>query len=145
MLNRLEKLLEARDVKQVELERRLGLAPNRVSKWRSGQGEPTAVQAARIARELCVSLEWLIEGVGEMEAAHGPNEVAALTEDERYLLTIIRDSGLTRAEVVSRLTAATGLTVRQVTGAELDAARADAQEHRARKGPGPSTPRKNHG
>jgi transcriptional regulator with XRE-family HTH domain len=57
---RIVRLLDERGMSAAELERRSGLATNRVSKWKGGAGVPTTRQLADIARVLGVEVERLL-------------------------------------------------------------------------------------
>lgn len=99
MIEKIERLLAARDMTQASLEQLVGLSVNRISKWKSGIGEPTARQALRIAEVFGVSVGWLIS-----EDDHGNPVVAdGLNEDERAVLDVFRALKLERHEAIRRL------------------------------------------
>jgi transcriptional regulator with XRE-family HTH domain len=54
-------LIRSRGMSQAELEVAAALPRNRVAKWMSGQGEPTARQAGRIAGVLGVPVAYLVD------------------------------------------------------------------------------------
>jgi transcriptional regulator with XRE-family HTH domain len=81
----------ARDVTQGELERLAGLPANRISKWAGGTGEPTARQAARIARALGVDLDWLCDDAAPDVVRPGRR---GLSEMEFYVLKLAGRFGL---------------------------------------------------
>lgn len=115
---------------------RADLPPNRVSKWKSGQGEPTARQALRIARVLRVPLEWL----ADEEAGDEPTALPGLSPDEAVMLDVIRDSGLTRRDVTRLVLQAVrdrGPVPAPIVGREFDPSTGDplpAPGDRSRKG-----------
>jgi transcriptional regulator with XRE-family HTH domain len=101
---RIEKVLSKRHLSQAELEQLAGLAKGRVSKWASGQGEPTARQALRIARVLGVPVEWLADDTAPGEPPEpAPAPPPPLSEDERYVLEVFRALEITRADAIRRL------------------------------------------
>jgi transcriptional regulator with XRE-family HTH domain len=99
-IDRLLKVLDARGLDQGELESACKLPHGRITKWKKGTGEPTAAQAARIARELDVSMEWLIEGLGEMTRGPAGTE---LTADQKTVLALFRGSKLSVGDLAERL------------------------------------------
>jgi transcriptional regulator with XRE-family HTH domain len=79
---------------QGEIAEAAGLDQTAVSRLAAGKQRPYADQAASLARVLGIPLEDLLGGL--------PPE-PPMTPDEAYLLRLIRDSGLSTAEVVKRL------------------------------------------
>ncbi len=104
MLDRLERILAAKGIRQGELERSLGLSENRISKWKSGQGEPTARQAWKIARALGVPLEWLVSEDGSLDPPD-PETGEVFTPEEEAVAYIFRNSEIDLAEATRRLMA----------------------------------------
>lgn len=49
LIERIDKLLDDRKLSQKSVEQQVGLGVGRLSKWKGGQGEPTARQALAIA------------------------------------------------------------------------------------------------
>lgn len=98
MLEKIETLLAKRAIRQSELEKQVGLAANRISKWKGGKGEPTGRQLVTIARVLGVTAEYLAD-----DAMDTP-PVVEISDDERFLIGLIRDMGIDRATAVKRLT-----------------------------------------
>lgn len=104
MIQRVERVMAERGIKQGELERSLGLSTNRISKWKGGQGEPTARQALKIARALAVPLEWLVSEDGPLD----PPTVTAVAEfspEERAVALVFRNARLDVDEAFARLLA----------------------------------------
>ena len=58
---KIEQLRRALGLDQAELESMTGLARGRISKWASGQGEPTIRQAHRLAAALGTSVDYLAD------------------------------------------------------------------------------------
>jgi transcriptional regulator with XRE-family HTH domain len=90
---------------QARVEEIAHLSAGRISKWLAGQGEPTARQALKIARHFGVPVEWLAD-----DAQDVPPPVQS--EDERIVLAIYHDLGLSRAEAVRRLSVPVSPTIR---------------------------------
>ena len=81
-----------------ELMRRLGLRPYVIANWRHGKrGQPTNKQLVAIARELKLPVNYLLDPT--LETAPEPE----YTDDEKYIIRIIRDLELPPAEVVRRI------------------------------------------
>lgn len=98
LIQKIEMSLKKRDMTQVELESRAHLSVNRISKWKSGKGEPTARQALAIAEALRIDLRWLIDD----EMVEMPAVKSELGPDEQRIIEVFRDSGLTRKEALTR-------------------------------------------
>ena len=94
-------LLESQGWSQKHLETVAGLPTGRISKWVTGQGEPTLRQGLRIARLFNVSAEWLAD-----DNAVSAEPAASLTVDESTVLTVFRDLGMSRQTAIRALTAA---------------------------------------
>jgi transcriptional regulator with XRE-family HTH domain len=94
MVQKLDELLKLRGIKQAAFERSTLLSENRISKWKNGQGEPSATEALRMARALRVSLEWLIDD----ESDEPPRE--ELTAGDARLLWAVRALGLDAEEAL---------------------------------------------
>jgi transcriptional regulator with XRE-family HTH domain len=99
MVDKIEKVLELRGLKQYQLEEELGLAVNRISKWK-GTGEPTASQAFQIARFFEVDLEWLVDDADET----WPPPAASPILDEIAILRVIRAYRIDTRTAIERLT-----------------------------------------
>lgn len=90
-------LLVQKGYSQLGFERAAGLPRNRITKWKSGQGEPSLLEGMRMAHLLGISLDDLVD------AKKVTLPVNDLTEDERFIVTVIRKGNLTSDEVVQRL------------------------------------------
>jgi hypothetical protein len=99
-IEKITMLLARKRIDQVELEARAKLPAGRVSKWAT-TGEPTGRQALRIARVLCVPVEWLIDD----ESLDEPPEkaIGLLTDADRAILQIVREKDLTLEAAIHRL------------------------------------------
>lgn len=102
MIEKIDQLLTARNMSQATLEQLVGLSQNRITKWKAGQGEPTARQAYRIAEVFGVSVGWLISD----EDHDKPVVADGLNEDERAVLDVYRALKLDRHEAIRRLAGA---------------------------------------
>lgn len=102
MLEKIETRLTESGLRQTQLEKLAGLSHGRISKWKDGQGEPTASQALRIARLLNVPVQWLIDP----EAPDEPAAADGLTADDRAVLEFCHDLGIGRREALRRLATA---------------------------------------
>lgn len=100
MVQKLDSLLKVRGIKQAAFERSVMLSENRISKWKNGQGEPSATEALRMARSLQVPVEWLID---DAQGEPAPTEFG---EWERSVIALINALGLERQEVLRRLATA---------------------------------------
>jgi transcriptional regulator with XRE-family HTH domain len=72
--------LKSRGYSQEAYESRVGLAKGRLSKWSSGQGEPTASQAWRIAGDLALDITYLLDPEVEEPRLPGRDEFRVCTE-----------------------------------------------------------------
>jgi transcriptional regulator with XRE-family HTH domain len=109
MLQKLDDLIQEKGLDQDELEQLAGLAKNRISKWKGGQGEPTASQALRMSRVLDVPLLYLVDD--ELNDVPPPD----LTTDERFLIERLRNNGIDAGEVLD-------LVLRELRSGEYRAA-----------------------
>ena len=76
---------EAAGLSQDELARRLGVEPERVTRWEADTDEPRANRLQMIAGMLGVSLAWLLTGTGEPPSADGPGEVSEILSEIRQV------------------------------------------------------------
>lgn len=85
---------------QRDIAKAAGVEPPRVNQWKRGAGKPYLDQAAKIAKSLGVSLDWLAaEGESESPApVDGPRD-----RDQALILRAIEVFGLTTAEALRRL------------------------------------------
>lgn len=100
MVAKITDLIRRRGMTQEAFERATALPRNRVSKWVSGQGEPTARQLWRIAQALGTTLEYLLDDSAleselaprtDMELAYalvrklgGDEAIRRLTRSDQY-------------------------------------------------------------
>ena len=78
--------IRARGVKKMlNLALDLGVDESAISRWKNG-GSMSLDSAARLARVLDVSLDWIVLGRGEMEH----HKKLALRSDERQLIRLLR-------------------------------------------------------
>jgi transcriptional regulator with XRE-family HTH domain len=91
MIEKILRLLDEKDMTQSELESAARLAPNRISRWKAGTGEPTASQAVTIARVLDVPVQFLVDDAIESPQ---PKEDPQLRE----ILDIVRRLGYDTAK-----------------------------------------------
>jgi transcriptional regulator with XRE-family HTH domain len=97
MLEKIILLLDEKGWSQTALERATGLSRDRISKWKNGQGEPTARNARDIARVLGVPVDYLVDE-GRTEREERP-----LSEAEATALKLVRTLELREEEVIRRL------------------------------------------
>lgn len=83
MVEKLQNLIVDRGLTQTVFEPMAGLPENRISKWAGGQGEPTARQALRMARQLGVSVEYLIDD--QLDRDPGAPSVPLSLQDQMIL------------------------------------------------------------
>ena len=99
MWSKFDRALDAAKLRQYELEEQLGLAENRISKWKNGQGNPTWGQLNQIATRLNISVSYLVD-----DSLDQPLDLASgLTDDEAFAIKLIRDLGLSRRDISRRL------------------------------------------
>lgn len=91
-------LLKVQRLSQSELAAMLGTSQPQVSRWLEGDNPPRWDYLLKMARALGVTADYLID-----PALEEPPRPPDLSEDERFLLQLIRDLGLTREEAVRRL------------------------------------------
>ena len=94
MVEKIVALARLRGFDQGDVERSIDLPRGRISKWLSGQGEPTARQVLKVARLLDVSVESLIDDELEAKLGSGGEERAII-----HLYKLLRNNGL---DVVER-------------------------------------------
>jgi transcriptional regulator with XRE-family HTH domain len=85
------RLLAEKGITQVAMERSVGLAKNRISKWKEGTGEPTARQIWEIARALRVPVEYLLDD--DQDRPKPPPD-----EEEEHILWLVRELGYDEAK-----------------------------------------------
>jgi transcriptional regulator with XRE-family HTH domain len=95
----IEKILteaRKRGLDQTALAECVRIPRNRISKWKGGQGEPTARQIYEISKALELPVLYFLD-----DAITEPGDVPASTEDERAILRVFRASKL-KADTSSR-------------------------------------------
>lgn len=81
-------LIADRDINRSKLARMIRVRPNTVSRWCSGDSRPSMDDAYRIARALCVSLDWLADPT----ACYPPSPAASPThtgDDLTHLARVV--------------------------------------------------------
>lgn len=99
MVDKIVLLADRKGWNQGEFEALAKLPQARISKWKKGEGEPTARQALRMAHLLGVSVDYLVDDLQE-EPSHS---FTATTEAERTALDMVRELGLTKGDVIRLL------------------------------------------
>jgi transcriptional regulator with XRE-family HTH domain len=82
-------LKDAAGLDQQDVEAACGLPRSRLWKWSIDQGEPTAYQAAVLAKYFGVTLEWLVD-----DAKPADEPVTPLTPEEGGVLGYVRALGV---------------------------------------------------
>jgi transcriptional regulator with XRE-family HTH domain len=95
---KVDKLWVARGRSQASLATLIGVSPQRMSLWMNGTGAPKPEQLLRMARAIGVSVDYLAD-----DAAEAPPP-PAITDDERYLIQLIRDLNVSRKDAARALT-----------------------------------------
>jgi transcriptional regulator with XRE-family HTH domain len=96
--------LETMGRSQSAAARAVGMQPSQFSRVMNGQGKLTADQLFTLSRYLGVSMEYLADD--GLDSDRGGAKTPAedvLSYDERHVLTVFRDLGLSRAEATRRL------------------------------------------
>jgi transcriptional regulator with XRE-family HTH domain len=91
-------LLRLRGHTQEELADAIGTHQQTVSRWLDSPNPPKVANLLKIARYLDVSVDYLVDDT--MDALKG---ASSLSDDERYLLRVMRGLGLDFEEIVRRL------------------------------------------
>jgi transcriptional regulator with XRE-family HTH domain len=94
-------LLKAQRLSQSELAERLGTNQPQVCRWLEANTPPRGDYLLKLARVLGVTADYLIDPDQEE-----PPKPAVLPDDERYLLQLYRDLGLSREEAARALAGA---------------------------------------
>lgn len=100
MIDKIVMLADLKGWDQGEFESLVPLPKGRISKWKSGTGEPTASQALQMARLLNVTVEFLIDPKQDQPVAP---EIMSLSEDERAVIDLYHALQLDRREAMRRL------------------------------------------
>lgn len=98
---RLRQERERLGLSQHELARRIGTGPNQVSRYETGESEPSTVQLAYLARELSVTTDYLL---GLTDGRDFEVLESDLPPHEREFLTALRQGN---AKTILRLMAQT--------------------------------------
>src|SRR5262245_47357824 len=93
-------LLKAHRLSQSDLAEALGTSQPQVSRWLEGGTPPRSDYLLKMARTLGVPADYLID-----DALDEPPRAPELNDDERYLLQLYRDLGLSREEAARGLAA----------------------------------------
>lgn len=102
LIEKIDKELRRLGITQKDFEARALISQNRMSKWKSGQGEPTAGQLLRISRLLNLPMEYLADD--EADSTYPPSAgTAGLAEDERTVLAVYRALRLTQDDAIRGL------------------------------------------
>jgi transcriptional regulator with XRE-family HTH domain len=99
--DKVRSLLKLRRLSQSELAEALGTTQPQISRWLEGNSPPRWDYLLKMARALGVTADYLIDQ--EQEELPRP---PGLTEDERFLLQLYHDLGLSREDAVRGLAAA---------------------------------------
>jgi transcriptional regulator with XRE-family HTH domain len=101
LASKLKRLCEAKGFTNVaDLARKVKVPKSSLHRWFHGEAWPRLAEGLRLARVLEVPLDYLADD--EMEEVPAPAR-DGLDGDERFLVQMIRDLRLTRAEAVRRL------------------------------------------
>jgi transcriptional regulator with XRE-family HTH domain len=103
-IDRALQVAKSKGITQNDIAKAVGVEPPRVSQWKRGEGKPYLDQAAKVARLLGVSLDWLAaeDTAGDMQvptAAGGP-----MLPDQALILRAIELMNLSPAEALERIT-----------------------------------------
>jgi len=77
-LDRLEQALDARGITWKEAARRLGIWPNKISKWKAGKGHPRFEHIVQLCKVADVPLDWLVHDDPEAPLIRSAEEIALL-------------------------------------------------------------------
>lgn len=97
--HRLRDLRKARDLTQTELGERIGVSLKQVWRWEKGEGDPTGENLRLIARELAVTIDYLVDLTDD---PHHYLSSSDLSPEEGELITKFRsDHPETALEIVA--------------------------------------------
>lgn len=101
--DRLRAVRERRGLSQRELSRRCELGETAIYRMESAIGQPSADTVARVARELRVSMDFLM---GASDKENGQLSENALTSEEQAIIDLYRRDGLAglASDILQRLT-----------------------------------------
>lgn len=114
---KLEIWIGKRGLTQGTLAKQVGLSPSAISDMTAAKRRPYMDQGLKLAKALGLSLDFLADDDLDYPAEAGSD----MTDDERFVLQLIRDLGLGRAEAVKRL--ASVVVVEAETGGKVQPVR----------------------
>lgn len=85
--DRLRAIREKMDISQDDMADRLGFGQSQMNKYENGKADPSAEVVARMARELGVTADWLLDLVDEPTSYYQEPDI---TVQERKLLSAYR-------------------------------------------------------
>ena len=94
---KLRRAMKDRRISQEEMAGVVDVSQNQVSRWVRGANTPDIYQGMMIARHLGLPLDFLADD------RHDDVPAPEFTEDERFVIQVIRDGKLTRDDVIKRL------------------------------------------
>lgn len=95
------RVLQDRDETQAKAARAIGVDASQFAKWLKGRGRPTVEQLLSLARHLDVPMDYLADD--QMSSPPRVDSSSQITADQRVILQVIEDLGLTRREAIRRL------------------------------------------
>lgn len=100
--DRLRAVRERRGLSQRELSRRCDLGETAIYRMENAIGQPSADTVARVARELRVSMDFLM---GASDKETGQSSESALTSEEQSIIDLYRSVGLAglASDILKRL------------------------------------------
>lgn len=95
MGERIKRIRETFELNQIAFGKRVGVSGASVSKWESGDNNPSEQTIMLICREFNISYEWLTDGVEPMYIPQESSDMASLerimTGDNEYVKSIFRE------------------------------------------------------
>lgn len=89
--DRLTYLIDNLQIKKKDFAEAIGVSTGNVSDWCSGRSKPSYNALKKIEAAYNISLEWLIEGRGEMQSAtSNTRNDEKLTPQEKHILALFR-------------------------------------------------------
>lgn len=106
-LEKFERLLSERGINKGRIAKLIDAHDAVVRRWGNGKSEPYASQLLRLARELGVSMEYLVDDALDDPAGERPSPGECLTADEQYVLEgyreLVAEIGLSPTRAVRRM------------------------------------------
>ena len=91
--DRLERLLADKKMQKKELAEKIGVSQNGISTWKATGVIPRADIAIKIAKELDVSVEYLVTGeLSEVKNNRLALQIASLSEDKQKIIKALADA-----------------------------------------------------